>query len=116
MACIVGSGYVGPVEPICAKHQVDVDELEFILEEAGLELFDLEDGRVFVTIQEKYHLAKEVCSTLTEMEPYTPEELHLIKEYTGSSDGSLKICRLAVDDDSFLDVLEAMESLSEVTV
>ena len=99
MSCVIGAGYVGPVEPLCHKLQVDYDELELILEEVGLTLFELEDDRVFITAQGKYQIADEVCITLDERGVYTPEELNLIEEYTGSTNKSLKVCRLAPEED-----------------
>ena len=93
MSYVVGVGYVGPVEPLCERFHIDDDELEVILEEVGLTLFDLDDGRVFVTIKDKCRFVEGTCLHL-DGTTATPDDLELILEYTGTNDSTLKICRL----------------------
>ena len=103
MTHVVGVGYVGSIEALCEKLCLDEGDLEETLEDAGLIIFHLDDERCFVTLEEKHQLVDDVCITLDERTVYTPEELRLIKEYTGSTDQSIKICQLrdtTMDDPS----------------
>jgi hypothetical protein len=94
MSHVVGIGYLGSIEALCDRLQVDEGDLEETLEESGLILFGLEDGQCFVTLEEKHQLVKDCHIVLDERTIYTPTELRLIKEYTGSVDTRIRICRL----------------------
>lgn len=108
MSHVVGVGYLGSIEALCEKLQVDEGNLEDTLEESGLILFHLDDGQCFVTLEEKHQLVKDLHITLDERTIYTPSELRLIKEYTGSTDSRIRICRL---DESMTEETESIFDL-----
>lgn len=103
MTHVVGVGYLGSYAALCDHLCATEDDLEETLEDNGLILFDLEDGQCFVVLQDKHQLLNDCCTVLDHRTTYTPSDLCLIQELTGSTDERIRICQLR---DTTLDGVE----------
>lgn len=111
MTHVVGIGYVGSIEDLCTHLSVFEDDLEDLLEENNLILFDLEDDQIFITHKEKYELIDSVCTPIDDKTTCTSEEIQLLKALTGLTDLRLKICQLrdAGFDDQLKELIEGLQ-------